>query len=271
METETQDNAKRTFVIAGINGDIGIEFARRLQSHGKLCGISRKKDRLEGIVYEHVKCDLLKPREIQSMFSNLDYCGDLTYIHLPGKFQFQDENHPITDTNNDGIDDDIFRTNVETFRNVMPTLFEYLLKHPNANLKLVAIGSTSDLYDIPYWHSFTHSKNELRKEFRKMYGHSATWGRVGSLFINVSTTEGKQLSGERPYISKKYILTPKEILDRSIGYVLDDKPDCLEISILKPNPDFEDENFLDPGEIKRRWYRDMYGKECLGGNCHEKT
>lgn len=193
---------ERTFVIAGINGDIGIEFARRLQGHGKLYGISRKKDKLEGIIYNHIKCDLLKPQEIQGMFSNLGYLGDLTYIHLPGKFQFQDENHPITDINNDGIDDDTFRTNVETFRNVMPNLFEYLSKYPETNLKLITIGSTSDLYNIPYWHSFTHSKNELRKEFRKMYGHPATYGWVGSLFINVSTTEGKQLSGERPYISK---------------------------------------------------------------------
>ncbi|RJQ17129.1 hypothetical protein C4573_03675 [Candidatus Woesearchaeota archaeon] len=259
LNEETEDKAEKAFVIAGINGDIGREFATRLQDYGKVFGISRKKDRLDGIIYEHIACDLLQPKLVQEMFSQLGPFKDMTYIHLPGRFQFQDENHPIKDRNGDGIDDDIFRTNVETFRNVIPYLFNDLLACPTTTLKLVAIGSASDLYAIPYWHSFTHSKNELRRDFRAMYGNPSTYGRVGSLFINVSTTEGRQLSGERPYISKQYLLTPKEIVDQSMPYMLDKKPACVEVTILKPNPDFEKEDFLKPEEIRKRWYRDMYG------------
>lgn len=259
MNTKKLNKRKRTFLVAGINGNIGIEFAKGFQGLGRLYGISRKQNKIEDIIYRHVRCDLLKPSEVKSMFTSLDLLGDLTYVHLPGKFQFQDENHPIVDINNDGIDDGIFATNVETFRNVRSYLFEYLRKNPEAKLKLVAIGSTSDLYDIPYWHSFTQSKNELRKEFRKMYGNQDIYGRVSSLFINVSTTDGEQLAGERPYISKQFVLTPKEILDQSLQYVLESRHDSLEISILKPNPDFEKENFLKDDEIKKRWYNDMYG------------
>lgn len=260
MRTIRLNDKERTFIVAGINGDIGKEFARRLVNLGNLYGISRKQNRLENIAYAHIRCDLLNKNDVQNMFNGLNILGNITYIHLPGKFQFQDENHPIVDSNNDGIDDDIFATNVETFRNVKPYLLKYLIKNPNARLKLVAIGSTSDLYDIPYWHSFTYSKNELRKEFRKMYGNPSTYGRVGSLFINVSTTDGKQLKNERPYISKKFVLIPREILNQSIHYVLSNEPDSLELSVLKPNPDFGRENFLENNEISRRWYIDMYGK-----------
>jgi len=251
---------EKTYIIAGINGDIGLEFVRRFENLGRLYGISRKQERLESITYEHVQADLLKPADVNTMFKSMNISNDLTYIHLPGKFQFQDENHPITDSNNDGIGDDIFATNVETFRNVMPHLFTYLKTNENARLKIVAIGSTSDLYDVPYWHSFTYSKNELRKQFRLMYGDPETYGRVGSLFINVSTTDGKQLDGERPHISKLFVLKPSEILDQAFPHIVSTSPESLEISILKPNPNFACEEYLNNHEIKRRWYKDMYGE-----------
>lgn len=251
---------KKTYIIAGINGDIGLEFARRLENLGKVYGISRKQEKLESITYEHLQADLLKPRDVDIMFKSMNLSDDLTYIHLPGKFQFQDENHPIIDSNNDGIDDDTFATNVETFRNVMPYLSKYLRTNDDARLKIVAIGSTSDLYEVPYWHSFTHSKNELRKQFRLMYGDPETHGRVSSLFINVSTTDGQQLAGERPHISKEFVLKPSEILDQAFPHLVSTKPESLETSILKPNPNFANENYLDNHQTKKRWYTDMYGK-----------
>jgi len=250
---------EKTFVIAGISGDIGIEFARRCEHLGKLYGISRKQDRLEDLTYEHVCGDLLIPSDVQELFKYITPLGDLTYIHLPGKFQFQDENHSIIDSNDDGIDDDTFATNVETFRNVKPYLSAYLERNTDARLKIIAFGSTSDLYDIAYWHSYTHSKNELRKEFRSMYGEPKTYGRVSSLFINVSTTDGRRLAGERPYISKQFVLKPTEILDQAFPHIISTRPEYLEISILKPNPDFSSEDYLDEKEIRERWYRDMYG------------
>lgn len=256
----TNSKQAKTYIIAGINGDIGLEFARRFENLGRLCGISRKQEKLENIAYEHFQADLLKPEDVDTMFKSMELSDDLTYIHLPGKFQYQDENHPITDSNNDGIDDDTFATNVETFRNVMPYLSTHLKTNIDSRLKIIAIGSTSDLYDVPYWHSFTHSKNELRKQFRLMYGDPETYGRVGSLFINISTTDGKQLAGERPHISKQFVLKPSEILDQAFPHIVSTRPESLEISVLKPNPNFACEEYLDNREIKKRWYKDMYGE-----------
>jgi len=255
---DTQEREK-TFIIAGINGEIGTEFAKRCQGLGGVYGISRKPNKIEYITYDHIQCDLLNQDNVKEMFESLNISGDLTYVHLPGKFQFQDENHPIVDYVGDGIDDETFTTNVETFRVVSPYLIKYLIRNSEANMKLVGIGSTSDLYNIPFFDSFTQSKNELKKEFRKVYGTPEVFERVSSLFINVSTVDGEQLNGERPYIKKQFLLTPQNILDNSLEYILDNRSNSLEISILHPNPEFSREDFLDHKVIKQRWYKDMYG------------
>ncbi|MBT3985488.1 hypothetical protein HOD38_05190 [archaeon] len=248
----------KTILIAGINGDIGKEFAKRLLGQGKLYGLSRKETPLIGLQYHHIQADLLKPNEIKTAFEKIEPSEELVYIHLPGKFQFEDKQHPITDGDGDGIDDNIFKTNFRTFLGAKPVLREYLIKNPQAKLKLVGMGSTSDLYNVQLWHSFTESKNKLRQEFRAMYGDSRLYGRVSSLFINVSTTAGTQLKNERPFIPKKYLLTPREILDQSLAYILDERAGCVEISILKPNPEFD--GFNDHKKTKKRWYDEMYGK-----------
>jgi hypothetical protein len=245
----------KTYLIAGVNGNIGKEFARRLKNKGRIYGISRSPISLEGI--ECVQADLLKQKEVQKALDTMQLSEDITYIHLPGKFQFEDENHPIKDKDGDGIDDDTFETNYKTFLGIKPNLRDILIKNSQTKLKLVGIGSTSDLYNNQFWHSFTHSKNRLRQEFRAMYGDPETYQRVNTLFINVSTTDGDQLAGERPFISKRFVLTPREILNQSLPYILDERNSSVEISVLKPNPNFD--GFENQAATKKRWYDEMYG------------
>jgi len=258
----TKDNEtigiERTIIIAGINGDLGQEFARSLKDHGRLYGISRgrKKTSLD---YTHICADLLISEDVGNAFRQIRPSDNIIYVHLPGKFRFEDVNHPITDKNRDGIDDEIYDTNVRTFKTVRPVLLNYLETNLDSNLKIVGIGSACDIYDIPFWKSFTHSKNELRKEFRLMYGNSETCDRVSSLFINVSTVTGTQLCSERPFYSREFCLTPSDVVNQSLPYMLDNRHSCLEMSVIKPNPEFMNPNYLCPDEIRERWYRDMYG------------
>ena len=77
----------KTILIAGINGDIGKEFAKRLLGQGKLYGLSRKETPLIGLQYHHIQADLLKPNEIKTAFEKIEPSEELVYIHLPGKFQ----------------------------------------------------------------------------------------------------------------------------------------------------------------------------------------
>lgn len=193
---------------------------------------------------------------IASAFERIEPAKELIYLNMIGKFRFEDKNHSIIDQ--DGIDDETFQTNVTTFRNVKQSLFDYLEQNPVSNVKIVGIGSSSDLYDLPFWHSFTRSKNELIKEFRLMYGNPQTYGRVSALTVNVSTVSGKQLSTERPYISKEFCLSPQEVVEQSIPYILDSKPSFLEISLIKPNPSFIDPEYLALENLRKRWYREMY-------------
>ncbi len=252
---------RKAIVIAGITGDIGSEFAKVLTSHGEVYGLSRHLN-TSGLEHKHISADLLKREEVDSAFQNVGPADELIYLHLVGKFRFEDANHPIRDENEDGIDDLIYESNVTTFRNVKPCLVDYLRRNPSARLKIVAIGSASDLYNIPYWQSFTRAKYELREEFREMYGDSETFGRVSALFINVSTVAGKQLSAERPFISKEFCLSPKEVVEQSLPYVLDEKPGCLEITVIKPNPNFSTDWRVSNENIRRRWYQDMYGRSA---------
>ena len=260
---------ERAIVIAGITGDIGSELAQRLVQHGKLYGLSRSPKKLN-VEYTHLQADFLKPSEITSAFEQIKPAKELIYFHLIGVFRFEDKNHPITDKDGDGIDDETFATNVKTFRNVKQSLEDYLTKNPSSKLRIICVGSSSDLYDLPFWRSFTRSKNELRKEFRIMYGNPKTYGRVSALTINVSTVSGKQLSTERPYISREFCLTPQEVAEQSMPYILDSKPSFLEISLIKPHPSFTDPEFLTLENIRQRWYRDMYAnsaeQKMKGGN-----
>ena len=122
---EEQSRIQRTIIIAGVNGDLGQEFARGLVDQGHLYGISRgsKKSSLD---YKHICADLLIPDEVRRAFAQIKPSNDIIYVHLPGKFRFEDINHPITDKNKDGIDDEVYDTNVITFKTVRPVLLDYL-------------------------------------------------------------------------------------------------------------------------------------------------
>ncbi len=259
MTTESIQN-RRVIIITGVNGDLGREYAARLENQGNLYGISRKPKQ-SAANYKHICADLLNPMQVQEAFGKIEPTHEIIYLHLVGKFKFEDDKHPIEDSNRDGLDDEIYATNFTTFLNVLPHLKKFLDSNPKTKLKVVGIGSVSDLYKIPFWSSFSASKEELRKAFRRLYGEKDYHGRVSTLMVNVSTVSGSQLDLERPFISKAYCLNPKEVVDLSIDYILDNKLSSLELSLVKPHPSFSEEDFLSIALIRDRWYKDMYGPD----------
>lgn len=245
-----------TFIIAGIRSDIGLEYAHYLKNYGRIYGISRTTDPVENLEYTHMTCDLMSV--VPSDFFGEISDDTVIYIHLPGEFRFEDENHPIFDHDGDGLDDSIYNSNVTTFENITSAL--YTLGDNCNHLRIVAIGSTADLYDVPYWNSFTRAKDKLRGLYRKFYGDHEHRNAVSSLFVNVSTTDGSQLAGERPFIDKTYVLQPIEIVTQSAEWVLHPTPSCMEINILKSNPEWMDDDYFELHNIRARWYHDMYGE-----------
>ncbi|PIN92865.1 hypothetical protein COU54_05325 [Candidatus Pacearchaeota archaeon CG10_big_fil_rev_8_21_14_0_10_31_24] len=262
--TDNQEKTenRKTFIIAGVNGDIGQEFAKSLSKYGRVYGISRSSRKMSDFDYTHLVADFLNPEQIKESFEKIELSDDITYIHLIGKFLFEDENHPIVDRNGDGINDVIYDINCKTFKNALPVLLDLLKEESKRKLKVISISAVMDLYDLPFFNSFTKSKDELRKEFRVVYGAQSNYGRVSSLMINVATVKGHQLSEERPFMSeedKAFCLSPKEVIDQSLEHILDSRNGCIEISLVKPNPSFGNSDYLDIAVVKKRWYRDMYG------------
>lgn len=258
LQYHKKELSMKKFIIAGIRSDIGMAYARALQHHGKVYGLSRSTKQISKLEYYfHKTCDLMNPEDTVGVLDVVQSSDEWVYIHLPGEFRFQDENHPIVDEDSDGIDDSMYTSNVVTFKNIMPELKRHARTQ---KIKLVAIGSTADLYDVKYWDSFTRSKNELRKLFRHMYGDPELWGNISTLFVNVSTTDGSQLSRERPYIDKKYVLTPEDIVNESLTYLMDNVHSSIEINVLKPNPEFLEEDYFSDQRVRDRWYKDMYGE-----------
>lgn len=254
----------QTIVIAGINGDLGQAYLREVVTlpQTKVYGIGRSPARTSN--YTHLQADLLDTKHVAHLFTQIQPTDHLIWIHLVGKFRFEDAYHPIADNDGDGIDDSIYATNLTTFTTVAPHLATLLARNPRMKLTVIGIGSALDMYRLPFWRSFTLAKDALRKEFRALYGNPAQYGRVRTLFVNVSTVAGTQLQFERPFKDPEYCLNPQEVVMQSLPFVLDPASACIELNVIKPHPSFTQSDFLQESRVRKRWYRDMYrGKKLV--------
>ena len=62
------------------------------------------------------------------------------------------------------------------------------------------------------------------------------------------------------YIDKTYVLHPDEIVKQSVEWILAETSSCIEVNILKSNPEWMDIEYFSLQNIHARWYYDMYGK-----------
>jgi len=61
----------------------------------------------------------------------------------------------------------------------------------------------------------------------------------------------------RPYADRNYWLTPKEILDSSIGIIKNGRRNYTEINIYKNNPNFDITWYTNHDNVLDRWKRQM--------------
>ena len=80
---------------------------------------------------------------------------------------------------------------------------------------------------------------------------------IRGVFINVGSTEKEE---ERPYANKKYWLTCKEVMERSLRPIFDKNLNWQEVDIFKPSPDYYKGFFENHESLRKRWIHDMYGK-----------
>jgi NADP-dependent 3-hydroxy acid dehydrogenase YdfG len=250
-------------IISGATRGIGRAFAcyYRSRQNTTVIGIGRSKKA------ELTQLDLLDEPEVNHFVDQLDLSSfrDIVYVHAVGIDKFEPDGKPHIDRDCDGIDDEVYATNVTAFSNLADPLIEKArqIKKP---MTIVNIGSISDIYRVPYWQSFSRSKNKVRK-----YLKSITDPDIKGITLNVGSTldENNNRFG-RVNADVSYWQTAQELVTKSIGSIegmrhLDST--YAEIDFCKYNPNFKSDYFTNLPKLFANWQRDMgfLGKEVPHG------
>ncbi len=248
---------ERLIIISGVTGDLGKAYYNHYSKDPsvKCVGITRQEF---DIRYNWRKADLLNKIQTASAINSIPLEGikEIILIHPVGKFKFEDSKHHIIDKNQDGIDDEVYNSNIKTFMNVIEPLCKRL---ENRKLTVCQFGSISDKYMIPYWKSYSKTKDKLRLIVKKLTDHN----NIRGIFFDLSSTDTINESKTRPNANKKYWIKPKEVVEQSIPYINNEKK-FQEISIYKKSPLYHNQWFIDIEALHYRWKKDM-------GNKHKKV
>lgn len=243
---------KELYIVTGASAKLGECFIKSLQEKNqKIIGLSRKNTELNIPVFI---CDLLKEDEVENIFNQIDFSSyeSFVLIHTVGKFKFEKGELNVIDNDGDGIDDEVFFTNVTTLKNTL----KFLIPHTKGkSLKVCAFGSVSDKYSIPFWVSYRKAKN-IMKQYLKDLSRD---GEIKALVINVSTLDTGNENLLRPEADKTYWLKPQEVVDESL-VELDHLHSYEEIDIVKNKPDFKDDYYLDHDALLEKWQKEMGSK-----------
>lgn len=256
---------KTIAIITGITGSLGKAYLERLKSNPRyFCvGISRRhvKTKYAGVNYQ--VADLLDRPSIKEIVSGLDFSKykDVILIRPIGMFRFEKDKRPLRDLSREGIDKEVYASNVTTFENMYREISDKMKKDCKGKTKLTlcAFGSISDRYNIPYWNSYTRSKNILRRLIKRTIDLSKKMT-IRGVFINVSTTDTGNENKLRPSGNKTYWLSSKEIVEHSMKVILKSRRSWNEINIYKHNPNFDITWYTNHENVLERWERQMREK-----------
>lgn len=170
-----------------------------------------------------------------------EYCN-----YLYGK------NNVENDLDKDGINDKIFASNVSTFENIFGIIQKKILN--NTNFIAICFGSISDKFNVPYWSSYTHSKNILREILKNLNKINPNYK---GFFANVSTVDTGNENELRPNpLEKENWLSVQEIVVNTIDE-FDKKYSYLEIDLFRNSPNYTNDFFTSHSKILRRWLKQM--------------
>lgn len=257
-------NGLRLVLVSGARSGIGKAFLDNYDSmpNTRCIGISRNDDT------RYLQLDLLNEIAVSVAVDslNLDGIEKIIFIHAVGIDKFEPKGVPHIDNDGDGIDDEVYNSNVITFLNLANPLIEKTtrLKIP---MTIGNIGSISDVYEVPFWQSFSRSKNRVRQ-----YIKSINNPLVKGVFLNVGSTiydEGISKRG-RILADTTYWQTTGELVKKStpcIDEAIDSSAMFIEFDFYKHNPHFRSDYFTNLPKLYLTWQRDMgyEGKEVPFG------
>ncbi len=251
-------NNKHLVIVSGSTGDLGrayLEYYSK-QSDTVCYGLTRREEKhpVSGVTYlsSNLEDAVATKEQIQKI--SLDGTTDVLLIHPVGKFKFEANGIPEIDKEQDGIDDEVYRSNVDTFHHVVRPLLEQRKKHNFIPLTLVAFGSLSDPYTVPWWGSYTRSKLILREEMRTI---SRIEPRIKSLFVNLSSVKTKNEQKTRPSADIRYWLSPEQIVTRTIPLLETCPLPYQEADLFNPFPDYHISYYTEYDKLREKWIREM--------------
>ncbi len=242
---------KKLFIVTGASGELGRDFVRKLSEMGeKVMAFSRKSQHIEGA--EVYRADLLSEQEVFSTVSeiNLSNYDEVYLIHAVGKFKFEESASSVQDLDKDGIDDEIYATNVLTLKNILKALLA--LCNPSTKVNVCAFASVSDKHNVPFWNSYTQSKN-ITREYLKELCESP---QIRALVVSVSTIDTGNENLLRPQADKTYWLQPHEIVSKALPELMS-LSTFKEIEVIKEKPGFDTAYYFDHEAILKKWKEEM--------------
>ncbi len=246
-------NQKTLIIIPGARRGLAKDYFQHYanQPNTQCIGISRTEE-----TNGFLKLDLLQENKTFEFVKSLNLSGieKVIYLHGVGIDKFEPKGVPAIDVDGDGIDDEIYQSNVLTFLHLAEPLMEKTT-HYGIPLTICNIGSLGDIYNVPFWQSFTKSKNILRKSMK-----SNTIKSVKSIFFNVSSMLDD--AGEkygRPFADTRYWLNSKDLVKRSIQYLdaFDMMSGHLELDFFNTCPWYTKDYFTNLPALYQTWQRDM--------------
>jgi NADP-dependent 3-hydroxy acid dehydrogenase YdfG len=250
-------------IISGSTAKLGQEFISHFikDKNAKIIGLTRKIRKSKTKNLQYLELDLLNKSDVCNKMNslNLSQIKNIYLIHAVGKFKFEEFGNPKEDYDLDGIDDEVYDSNVASFLNIFVPLIKKIKKQDRTNLTSMCFGSITDKYSIPYWTSYTNSKNKLREILKNALENKDLKAFSKALFINVSTVDTDNENSLRPFADKSYWLDPKEIVKKSVK-LLKNKKKWIEADIYKHKPEFDPSYYQNYSDILKRWKKEMTGK-----------
>lgn len=253
---------KQLVIIAGVAGEIGTEFAQKLVSSNiETLGIIRNKPvaGIESPLLKTVACHLDNPEHVEQVFSQIDLASfdRVIYLHTIGVDKFDPRGYPHIQSMKT-IDEDIYNTNVNTFK----YLLRFLVKEvrtirstgKNIELKTAIIAGVSDKYSPFVIEGFCEAKFILREYIRSYVERFPLW--FSGLSINVTSTVTKSAVAVRPYANTEFWLTPKEVVDKSFSDLISNAKEYKELDLIKFSPEYADDYYENNEKLYTKWSKE---------------
>jgi len=261
IEQKVGREIKKMVIVSGATRGIGKTFANYYssQKNTEVIGIGRSnKPNL-------MQLDLLDETKVNYFVNklNLKQLKEIIYMHAVGIDKFEPNAKPQFDLDGDGIDDEVYESNVTAFFNLAEPLVEKV-KQIKIPITICNIGSISDIYEVPFWQSFSKSKNIVRK-----YLKSIRLKNVKGITFNIgSTLDEENRKYGRINADTTYWQTVQELIPKFMGSIERMKSinsNYAEFDFYKHNPTFKQDYFTNLPKLFALWKKDMNfaGKDII--------